>query len=212
MRTIVLAGASGLIGGLVARRLDVVALTRRKIVGLVDQRVAPVADWAAILASIHPEIVISTLGSTIRTAGSKAAFAAVDHDLVLQVARAAHDAGALQFIMVSSVGADAHASSFYLKTKGRAEDSVRALGFVRFDIMRPGLLIAERPGPVRRFERLMIALSPITNAVTPSVLDQYRGIRADAVAEAIASVAGVPEPGVFVHHNREMLARGDLAR
>jgi uncharacterized protein YbjT (DUF2867 family) len=203
---IILAGASGLIGGLLAARLKdqpLTAIGRRAVPGIVDQRIAPVAEWPSLVAALSPDVAISTLGTTIRAAGSQDAFAAIDHDAVVAFARAAKDAGARQFVMVSSVGAGG--ASFYLKTKGRAEASVRALGFTRVDIFRPGLLLGERAGDARPVERFFAALSPLTNALTPRAFDQYRAIAADDVAAAIARVIGATEEGVFIHHNREML-------
>jgi uncharacterized protein YbjT (DUF2867 family) len=203
---IILAGASGLIGGLLAARLKdhtLTAIGRRAVPGIADQRIAPVAEWPALVAALKPDVAISTLGTTIRAAGSQDAFAAIDHDAVVAFARAARDAGAGQFLMVSSVGAGG--ASFYLKTKGRAEASVRALGFARVDIFRPGLLLGERTGEVRPVERLFAALSPLTNALTPRAFDQYRAIAANDVAAAMARVIGAAEDDVFIHHNRDML-------
>lgn len=203
---ILVVGASGLIGGRVMHRIDATAIVRTPLSKDITQRVAPVETWPDLIAELRPATLVSALGTTIKTAGSQAAFAAIDHDLVLAVAKAAKAAGARQCVMVSSVGANSRASNFYLKTKGCAEDGVRALDFDRLDILRPGLLIADRPGPARPFERLMIALSPVTNTLTPHMLDHYRGIDADSVAGAIAALVGAVRPGVFVHHNREMLA------
>jgi uncharacterized protein YbjT (DUF2867 family) len=203
---IIIAGVSGLIGGLLAARIkdrNLTAIGRRAVPGIVDQRIAPVAEWPVLVATLNPNVAISTLGTTIRAAGSQDAFAAIDHDAVVAFARAAKDAGARQFIMVSSVGAGG--ASFYLKTKGRAEASVRAMGFARVDIFRPGLLLGERAGDARPVERLFAALSPLTNVLTPRAFDQYRAIAADDVAAAIARVIGATEDGVFIHHNREML-------
>ena len=203
---IIIAGASGLIGGLLAARLEgqtFTAIGRRAVPGIADQRIAPVAEWPALVTALKPDIAISTLGTTIRAAGSQEAFAAIDHDAVVAFARAAKDAGARQFVMVSSVGAGG--ASFYLKTKGRAEASVRAVGFARVDIFRPGLLLGERAGEARPVERLFAALSPLTNALTPRAFDQYKAIAADDVAAAMARVIGAGEDGVFIHHNREML-------
>jgi uncharacterized protein YbjT (DUF2867 family) len=203
---IIIAGASGLIGGLLAARLKdkpLTAIGRRHIPGIADQRIAPVVDWPALVATLNPDVAISTLGTTIRAAGSQDAFAAIDHDAVVAFARAAKEAGARQFLMVSSVGAGG--ASFYLKTKGRAEASVRALGFARVDVFRPGLLLGERAGGARPVERFFALLSPLTNALTPRAFDQYRAIAADDVAAAMARVIGATGDGVFIHHNREML-------
>jgi uncharacterized protein YbjT (DUF2867 family) len=207
--TIILAGGSGLIGQATAKRLQGPALglvTRRKLDCDAQQMVAAVVEWPSHIRAAKPNIAISTLGTTIKQAGSQAAFRAVDFDLVVSVARAAKEAGAKQFIMVTSVGASAKANTFYLKTKGEAEEAVKALGFDRVDILRPGLLRGNRQGPSRPVERLMIGLSPLTDLFTPTVLSQYRSIDAQDVANAIAKLTKETAPGAFIHHNAEMLA------
>jgi uncharacterized protein YbjT (DUF2867 family) len=205
---IVLFGASGLVGGALVPLLtgfDVIVVGRRAC-GISGERIAPVEDWPALVGALQPDIAFSTLGTTIRKAGSRAAFAAVDHDAVLAVAKAAKSAGARQFLTVSSVGADAASSTFYLATKGRTEADLIALGFDRLDIFRPGLLLGERQGDLRPAERLAALLSPLTNALTPRRFDRYRAIEARDVAAAMACAVGQPDSGVYIHHNREMLA------
>lgn len=203
---IVLFGATGLVGSAVLARLgghEVVPAGRRAVGA---GRAAPVAEWPGIVAELAPQVVISALGTTIRAAGSQAAFAAVDRDAVLAVATAAKTSGARQFVTVSSVGADAGASNFYLRTKGETEAGLRALEFDRLDVMRPGLLLGNRGGSVRPMEALAALVSPLTNALTPRRYDSYRAIEAEDVAAAIVALVGAAGAGVFVHHNREMLA------
>ena len=210
---VVLFGASGLVGSLLMQKLanrdlaefNLTAVGRRACDGTAHQRIAAVADWPAIIAEIRPAVVISALGTTIRKAGSQQGFAAIDRDAVVAIAKAAKTAGTRQFVTISSVGANAAASSFYLATKGIAEDAVRAMKFERLDIFRPGLLVAERPGDPRLIERMMIAVSPMTNALTPRRFDRYRAIAATDVADAIMRVLGGSAPGTYVHHNRDML-------
>ena len=88
-----------------------------------------------IIAGLNPGIAISCLGTTMRVAGSRDAFRAVDHDLVLAFAKAARDAGARHMISVSSVGAMPASGSFYLRTKAEAEAGLRKLKFERLDIL-----------------------------------------------------------------------------
>jgi uncharacterized protein YbjT (DUF2867 family) len=207
---IILAGASGLVGGHLARLLPSASLTligRREIAELdpaIEQCVAPAEEWAQLVHVRKPDVAISTLGTTLRQAGSKAAFRAVDYDLITQLAQAARAAGATQFLMVSSVGADAASNSFYLKTKGEAEDAVCGMGFSRVDIFRPGLLRGGRSGPTRFGESLAIAVSPFTDLLTPRSFDKYRSTAAADVAAAMARLIGAEQAGVFVHHNREI--------
>ena len=209
---IIIAGSTGLIGALLLKRLsghDLTFIGRRTnpdALSNAQQLIGETADWPSLMADVKCDVAICTLGSTMAQAGSKAAFAAVDHDAVIAFAKAAKAGGARQFMIVSSVGANAKASNFYLATKGQAEDGVNAIGFARIDIFRPGLLRGKRGGTVRPVERLMINLSPITNLLTPRLFDHYRAIDANDVAGAMAKLVGKVGEGVFVHHNREMLA------
>lgn len=209
---IVLIGGSGLVGSHLLDMLsqscahDVHAILRRAVADRVGvtQHIAPTGNWRSIIASAQPDAFISTLGTTIRQAGSQAAFAAIDKTLLLDCAAAS---SAKQALVVSSVGAGG--SGFYLKIKGEAEDGLKTLKFDRLDIFRPGLLLGDRPGPPRPAERLGMALAPLTNLLTPRSLDRYRAIEAAHVASAIAALIGAQPSGHFIHHNREMRVLAD---
>jgi uncharacterized protein YbjT (DUF2867 family) len=207
-----MAGSTGLIGGLLLQRLtghDLTLIGRRANPAAsadTKQLIGDVADWPSLIAGVQADVAICTLGTTMAQAGSKDAFAAIDLDAVIAFSKAARACGARQFMMVSSVGANPKAGNFYLATKGRAEEGVKAIGFERVDIIRPGLLRGERGGSVRPVERLMIGLSPITNLLTPRMFDQYRAIDAGDVAGAMAKLVGQEGEGAFVHHNRQMWA------
>ena len=205
-----MAGSTGLIGALLLKRLsghELMLVGRQAnpdAPANAKQLIGDIADWPSLMADVRCDVAISTLGSTMAQAGSKAAFAAVDHGAVIAFATAAKASGARQFMIVSSVGANPKASNFYLATKGQAEDGVKAVGFARVDIFRPGLLRGERSGVTRPVERLMIGLSPITNLLTPRQFDHYRAIGANDVAGAMAGMVGKEARGVFIHHNRDM--------
>lgn len=213
---IILAGATGLIGGLALKRLlarddvtNVATVSRRALPDVdsrQDQIVSPASEWPTHIADLKCDVAVCCLGTTIKAAGSQAAFAALDHAAVVAFAAACRSAGARQLLLVTSVGADAGSRNFYLSTKGKAEADVRGLGFSRIDIFRPGLLTGQRPGPMRVGERLAIAVSPLTDMLTPNVLSRYRSIPAARVAHAISGIAGAQEAGEFVHHNDDMRA------
>ena len=208
---IAMTGASGLVGGLLLPRLAGHTLTlvgRRKVPNPpqeAEELVGPVERWPALVAQSAHDMAICCLGTTIRVAGSQSAFATLDRDAVIAFATAAKAAGARQFLVVTSVGANADARNFYLRTKGEAEAGVNAAGFERIDIFRPGLLRGNRQGTSRPGEGIMMALSPITDLLTPHVFDQYRSIAAESVASAIAACVGKREGGVHVHENRSIL-------
>ena len=211
---IILAGATGLVGRHLLQILcasphvEAIVSVGRRAVGVahpkLEERIGPAEQWPQLMEGGF-DVACATLGTTIRDAGSQEAFFAVDHDLLLAFARAACGAGTRQFLMVSSVGAHAASRNFYLATKGKAEASVANIGFERLDIFRPGLLRGHRDGRVRLGERVAMALSPITDVLTPQVLSRYRSTPALRVAQAIHAVTGANEPGQFVHHNDEMI-------
>ncbi|WP_067113090.1 NAD-dependent dehydratase [Sphingopyxis granuli] len=203
---ILLIGATGLVGrGVVAAMDDrpLTILARRAVDGAPDGHalVAPLERWADIIAAERPATLICCLGTTIRQAGSQAAFRAVDHDLVLAAARGARLGGARQMIVVSSVGASAKSRNFYLRTKGEMEADLRALDFVRLDILRPGLLTGTREGAPRLGEGIAMMAAPFTNALLHGTLRRYRSIPAATVARAIVRLSGQGESGVHVHEN-----------
>lgn len=211
---VLLAGATGLVGGLLLKRLEALETVtsidlvgRRAVDGAgpkVTQHIGTIAEWPGLAGETRPDVAISALGTTLRQAGSEDAFFAVDHDAVVAVARAVGGAGARHFMMVSSVGAHAGSRNFYLATKGKAESAVQAVGFDRLDVFRPGLLRGNRGGERRIAEQIGILVSPLTDLITPRVLDHYRSIAADNVAGAMAAFAGNDTPGMFVHENRAM--------
>lgn len=205
-------GATGLVGSLAVRRMlaqgcTVIALLRRPS-GLVHpdfrEHVAPPEEWPAIVGSLEPDAAVSALGTTIRRAGSQAAFRVVDLDMVADFARAEATAGARRMVTVSSVGADPGSAHFYLRIKGEMESALEGLGFERLDIVRPGLLRGPRGGDRRPGERFAIALSPLVNFVLKGKLDRFAAIDADVVAAAVVGALGRTEPGTYRHENRSI--------
>ena len=206
----VVAGATGLVGGHLARRLagegaydEVVALTRRPVdPGLRSAGVREVIvdfdrleDHVSDLAATH---VFCALGTTMRTAGSREAFRRVDLDYPLSLARVARAGGARHFSLVSSVGADPASRVFYTRTKGEVEEGVREVGYPSGAIFRPSMLGGERTEsrPLERIGQRLFALLP----------GRYRVVDADAVARAMIEVARLEEPGWRVVESEEIRA------
>ena len=218
-KRILLIGGTGLVGARFAKclsgagRFKVDALVRRPTGRSSPgwrEHVAPPAEWPEIARRLGADIAVSALGTTMRAAGSQAAFRAVDFGLVVDFARAARDGGSRRMIVISSVGADAGSRNFYLRTKGEMERALEDLAFGRLDIVRPGLLRGERGGDRRRGERLGIIVSPLLNLLLRGRLDRYAAIDANVVAATLAALAGQDDPGTHIHYNRDLhrLARG----
>ncbi|KAF7649672.1 hypothetical protein LDENG_00137680 [Lucifuga dentata] len=83
------------------------------------------------------------LGTTRAKAGADG-FVRVDHDYVLKSAELAKAGGCSHFQLESSRGADKSSSFLYLKVKGQVEADIEALGFDRFTVYRPGVLLVDR--------------------------------------------------------------------
>lgn len=60
------------------------------------------------------------------------------------MARAARDAGTKVYVLISSSGANHTSSIPYTRMKGEIEEDVKALGFERTVILRPGLIAGQR--------------------------------------------------------------------
>lgn len=214
MERVVIAGGSGLVGKQAADLLalggiDVHLVSRRpsaKLTRGIKEHVANPQDWPAIVASITPSTAISCLGTTIRKAGSRDAFSAVDHDLVLAFGEASRAAGAQHFITISSVGAMAASSSFYLRTKAEMELGLRNIGFQRLDIMRPSLLTGGHRDEHRTGEAVGILLSPFVDKLMFGPMRRFASTPSDILAKAIAALAGRYDEGVFIHENDSIRA------
>lgn len=200
-----LAGGTGLVGGHVLthlRRLGMVpvhALTRSL---RPDERAVHWHDWAWLETDPLPQCAMAfcCVGTTHAQAGSKAAFAAVDRDLVLHFAeRARAAAGVSRFGLVSSVGADARARSHYLRIKGEIEDGLTAMDFEALHIIRPSLLLGRRTES-RPAEDLAQKLAPAAGALMGGALRRYRPVRAEEVARQLVRVVVTGEGGRHVHY------------
>lgn len=196
---LLLVGSSGLVGqhvlagALADSRFDqVVALTRRPLAAH-PKLLNPIVDFDALPADAAwwtVDAVISTLGTTRAKAGSAAAFAHVDHDYPLAVARLAQKHGARTFVLNSALGADPASRLLYSRTKGLVERDIAALGFASLTFVRPGLIGGER-AERRTGEALATA---ILGALAPILPARYRINPAPRIAAALldAAAAGIP--------------------
>lgn len=191
-RRVALAGATGLVGqslldGLLADGTVkyVHALVRRPLSKTHPKLIAEVVDFAALPVLPPLDELYLTLGTTIKVAGSQAAFRAVDFDANLAVARAAQAAGATRAGLVSAMGADAKSRVFYCRVKGELEEALAQLAFEGLVIVRPSLLTGDRVALGQRDrpgERLGVVATRLLGQLIPS---NYRPIAAEWVARSL---------------------------
>lgn len=213
MRTALVAGGTGLVGGTVLRLLveetsweRVVSLARRRVGWEHPKLEERLIDYERLpeLGPLECDAVFCGLGTTLKKAGSKRAFLRVDLHYVRDVAAAAARGGAGQILLVSSVGADAGSRNFYLSVKGQAEEAVSEAGFESVRIFRPSLLLGERPDS-RPLERAALLPAKMTRLLMLGPLERYRAIPAATVAAAMVVAAREPIPGLHVHTHREIV-------
>lgn len=85
----------------------------------------------------------SCLGSTIKQAGSKQAFYAIDYEINAHFADLIQDKN-IHFLIVSALGANANSPVFYNKVKGELENYLKSLSIYKLSIFQPSLLIGKR--------------------------------------------------------------------
>ncbi|WP_226390951.1 NAD-dependent epimerase/dehydratase family protein [Penaeicola halotolerans] len=85
-----------------------------------------------------------TLGTTIKKAGSQAAFYKVDHTYVINFGKFAKRYGVRHFLLITAMGADATSSIFYNRVKGEIEEDIKTVGFDQITILRPALILGNR--------------------------------------------------------------------
>lgn len=203
-RTVLVAGATGLVGREILQGLladDSVAavhsLGRRPLQQQHPKLTHHEVDFARLPALPAAGEVFLALGTTIKVAGSQAAFRAVDFDANLAVARMAIAAGATKCVVVSAMGANARSSVFYNRVKGELEDALTALGFQTLVIARPSFLVGDRVAlgqPPRGGEKLAMAVS---RWLAPLIPDNLKAIQARSVAHALLNT-GRPASGKHV--------------
>jgi uncharacterized protein YbjT (DUF2867 family) len=212
-RTALLVGATGLVGSHVLDALlehplwsRVVVLGRRPTGKQHEKLLELLVNFEDLPPLERVDDVFACLGTTIRVAGSQERFRAVDHDYTLNAARAAHSARARRMALVSSVGASAAASSFYLRVKGETERDVRELGFESLVIARPSLLVGQR-AEVRTGERVALGLSCVFAPLLAGPLRPYRPIDARDVGRALVVSLAEHERGERLLDYTELTVR-----
>lgn len=195
-------GATGLIGSqllpllLASPRIArVTAVTRRPLALRDDKLVNVVSDMQSpsLPAGIErADAAFSCLGTTMKQAGSKEAFYAVDHDLCLRSGQWSRQLGVQHFVVVTAMGASLSSPVYYNRVKGEVEQDLAKLGFARLTIMQPSLLLGERGGPSRPGEAIGIALAPVFAPLMAGPLSPYRPVRAGMVAAAMLAAACAP--------------------
>ncbi len=104
--------------------------------------------YAPHISSLSPApfVMFSALATTRAAAGGFDKQYKIDHDLNVELAKAAKDAGTKAYVLISSQGASTKSFFAYPKMKGEIEEHVKDMNFEHTIILRPGLISCEREG------------------------------------------------------------------
>jgi len=194
-------GATGAVGGELLKlcldgdRYSQVTVIARRTTSLQHEKLRWVEAEFDALEDLEPVSgmvdgdAYCCLGTTIKAAGSEAAFRRVDHDFVLNSARYAKKCGARQFSMVSALGANSESSTLYNRTKGEAEAAVIAEGFSSLQIFRPSLLKGKRD-EFRLAEEIGNWASLLMTPLFHLGLRKYQPVEISKLARALYASAG----------------------
>lgn len=157
------------------------------------------------LAIDGSDVVFSCIGTTNKNVrGNKKLYWKIDHDIPVNACRLALETGCGKFIMVSSIGADADSSNFYLKLKGQTEKDVIDTGMPEVHIMRPGMLLGERKEK-RPLEKVMQGLMKPVSRIFFGNARRFRAIEGRDVAKAMIVAAKSNANGVHIYSYDQLM-------
>lgn len=131
------------------------------------------------------DTAICTLGVGQPSKMSKEEFVKIDKNAVLAFASACKKAGITHFELLSSVGVSSTSSSFYLRTKGELEDSLKELGFERLSLFHPSMIVT----PTNRYglsQAFALAVMPLLDPFLIGSYNKFRSIPVERLGTAIA--------------------------
>ncbi|KAG5976480.1 hypothetical protein E4U55_007325 [Claviceps digitariae] len=202
-------GSTGLVGSLILSNIighdsykPVHTITRRapktsspNLKSVID---TDTTKWASALSALSPppRTLFSALGTTRAAAGGLENQWKIDHDLNIELAKAAKDAGVKTMVFISSAGTRAPGVSQlspYAKMKNGVEDTIRELGFDHAVILKPGMILGER-------EQSRLAEGIFQKAVrglgrVHASLQNAVGQEAEVIARAAIKAAQLAEGG-----------------
>ncbi len=201
LKTALVLGATGLVGKAVVEQLcrdrryqTVTCLVRKPLSNDFftenASKIRPIVvnfenlqDYQGYFGAQH---IFVCLGTTIKKAGNKSAFRRVDFEYVHVAAQLARAQRAISFVWISSVGANAKSSNFYLRVKGELENAIINMsGLDNACAVRPSLLLGKRE-EMRPSEKLATMLTPLLSPLMLGGLGKYKPVQvADVAAQMI---------------------------
>jgi uncharacterized protein YbjT (DUF2867 family) len=218
MKTALLIGSTGLIGSqllqllLESKEYEKVITFVKRDTGITHPKLTQhCIDFDK--PETYKELVIGddffcTIGTTINKAGTKEAFRRVDFEYPKQFAASALQNKVKQFLIISSLGADATSSNFYLKTKGEMEDFLKNCNFESVAVLQPSLLLGNRT-EFRFGEKIGAFFMKTFSFLLIGNLKKYKAIESKTVAKALVTIAQQNNRGFTVYESDKIQEIGN---
>ena len=198
-KTALIAGATGLVGGHLLDLLmeddsysGVKIISRRSLGGddgkLKEIIIKDFNKMEDFSAELKADDYFCCLGTTMKKAGSKAAFKKVDFEYPVTLAAIARENNASSFHLISAMGADSNSMIFYNKVKGEAEDALKAMKLDKAYIYRPSFIAGER-AEKRAAEKAALWFADKFDFIFSGPFKKYAAVHAKTIANAMLKTA-----------------------
>ena len=198
MKTALLFGSSGLVGGHLLNQLindnkySKLKLFIRKDPEISDPKVEFIKTNFNNLQNHKEDIkgddCFFCIGTTKQNSPDKNEYRRVELDMPKEIAQIAKLNSVNSFVFVSSGYADPKSSGDYLKFKGEVEEELKRLNFPKLGIMRPSFLLGDRKEK-RVGEKIGIFVFKLLSPLFLGPLKKMKPIHSETVAKAMIKAA-----------------------
>ncbi len=198
MKTALLFGSTGLVGGHVLNQLiqndnySKIKIFVRSSIELNDPKIEIIQTDFKNLENHREDIkgddCFFCIGTTKKNSPDKNEYKRVELELPKQVAQIAKSNLVNSFVFVSSGYADPKSSGDYLKFKGLVEEELKRLNFSKLGIMRPSFLLGNRQEK-RVGEKIGIFVFKLLSPLFLGPLKKMKPIHSATVAKAMIKIA-----------------------
>ena len=218
MKTALIFGSTGLIGGILLKLLasdqkyTKIKVFVRSSTSKIDPKIEVVETDFTKLENIKSEIkgddCFFCIGTTRKKTPNKQDYINTEYNLPVTIGKICSDNNVQNFTYISSLGASSKKTNLYLKNKGMAEEELRKLNFKKFIVIRPSFLIGKRKEE-RLGEKIGIFAMKCISPILVGDLKKYKSINAEIVAKSMINISnseiqsGVFEPPQLLQIGRE---------
>ena len=198
MKTALLFGSSGLIGGHLTKQLienssySKVKLFVRSEPKISDPKIEVIKTDFNNLQNHKDDIkgddCFFCIGATKQSAPDNDEYRRIEYNIPVEIAQIAKSNSINSFLYVSSGFADPKSSGAYLKNKGDVEEELKSLNFLTLGIMRPSFLIGDRKEK-RIGEKIGIFIFKLISPFFLGPLKKMKPINSEKVAKAMIKIA-----------------------